>query len=143
MKALDEVLTDYATTGLSLKNHPVSFVREQLAKQSVVPAAALCDARRFPHGRLVRVAGLVLVRQRPGTASGVVFITLEDETGVANLILWSAVYERHRRSARYARLMQVAGQVQREGNVVHVLVRHVWDRNDLLANVAQTARNFH
>ena len=143
MKSIDEVLTDYSTTGLSLKSHPVAFVRNQLTRQSVIPAAALRDAKRFPHGRHIKVAGLVLVRQRPGTASGIVFITLEDETGVANLVLWSTIYDHYRRAARYATLMQVAGQVQREGEVVHILVRRVWDRSDLLRQVSQPARNFH
>ena len=143
MEMVEEVLTDYSTTGLSLKRHPVSFAREGLARQKVIPASALKDEKQFPHDTWVNVAGLVLVRQRPGTASGVVFITLEDETGVANLILWSAIYEKYRQEARFSTLMQVAGQVQREGQVVHVLVRRVWDRSDLINGVAQRARNFH
>lgn len=88
-----EVLTDYATHGLSLKAHPVSLVRGELDRRNIITAAELQDESRSPHGRWVKVAGLVLVRQRPGTASGVVFETIEDETGIANLILWSDIYE--------------------------------------------------
>jgi DNA polymerase III alpha subunit len=101
------------------------------------------DEKRFPHGRLVRVAGLVLLRQRPGTASGVVFMTLEDETGIANLVLWSDVYERNRRAARHATLLQVHGTVQRQDRVVHVLVQHLYDQTHLIDGLHQPARNFH
>ena len=139
----EEVMADYATTGLSLKRHPVSFARPALDGWDVTPAAALADADRYPHGSRVRVAGLVLVRQRPGTASGVVFVTLEDESGVANLILWSDVYERDRRAVRQATLLQAEGVVQREGQVVHVLAHRLVDRTPLLAGLAQPSRDFH
>ena len=102
-------IADYATTGLSLKRHPVSFARSALNRWKITTAAEIQNADRFPNGRAVSVAGLVLVRQRPGTASGVVFITLEDETGVVNLILWASIYERYRRAARYATLLQANG----------------------------------
>ena len=99
MQAREEVIADYTTTGLSLKKHPVSiFARTALNHWKIATSAAVQDETRFPNGQLVSVAGLVLVRQRPGTASGVVFITLEDETGVVNLILWSSIYERYRRA---------------------------------------------
>ena len=143
MPALREVLTDYSTTGLSLKQHPVAFARSQLDRMHIVPARQLQDERRFPHGAWVRVAGLVLVRQRPGTASGVVFITLEDETGVANLILWSHIYERHRAVARHATLLHAEGLVQREGKVVHVLSKRLYDQTHRLQGVAQQSRDFH
>ncbi|MBA3273559.1 MAG: error-prone DNA polymerase [Chthoniobacterales bacterium] len=143
MPAIEEVLTDYSTVGLSLKQHPVSFAREALSKWKIQPALTLHDAERSPHGRWVKVAGLVLVRQRPGTASGVVFITLEDETGTVNLILWSSVYEQFRRAARYATLLQADGYVQREGKVVHVLAKRLFDRSELLHDLAQPSRDFH
>ncbi len=85
----------------------------------------------------------MLVRQRPGTASGVVFITLEDETGVANLILWSRIYDRYRTAARHASLLQVEGVVQREGLVVHVLAKRLFDRTHLVHGMVQPSRDFH
>ena len=143
MPMQQEVTTDYATIGMSLKRHPVSFAREELAKQKIITAADLQNGEKYPHGRWVKVAGLVLVRQRPGTASGVVFITLEDETGVANLILWSAVYERFRPAARHATLLQADGYVQREGQVIHVLAKRLFDLTGLIRGVDQTSRDFH
>jgi error-prone DNA polymerase len=138
-----EVMTDYATQGLSLKAHPVSFVRQQLDRRNVITTAELADPGRSPHGRWVKVAGLVLVRQRPGTASGVVFETIEDETGVANLILWSDVYDRYRPAARHAGLLQADGYVQREGQVVHVLAKRLFDLSHLLAGFRMESRDFH
>jgi error-prone DNA polymerase len=117
-----EVREDYASTGLSLKAHPMSFLRDALTRGGVTPARHLGDARRCRHGASVRVAGLVLVRQRPGTASGIVFITLEDETGVANLIVRPRIFERYRAAARMAGSLLVRGRVERSGAVVHVLV---------------------
>src|SRR5215204_6493590 len=101
-----EVMTDYMTAGLSLKRHPVALVRSQLSQRKVITAGEL---QRSPNGRWVRVAGLVLIRQRPGTASGIVFETLEDETGTANLIIRPDVYDRYRVAARRAALAQADG----------------------------------
>ena len=137
-----EVMTDYATAGLSLKRHPVSFAREELTRRRIITASILQDESRSPHGRWVKVAGLVLVRQRPGTASGIVFITLEDETGVANLILWSSIYDQYRLPARHAMLLQADGYVQREGQVVHVLVKRLFDLSELVPGYAQRSRDF-
>ena len=139
----EEVVADYSTTGLSLKPHPVSFVRSALNKLKVTTAADIQNAERFPNGYLVRVAGLVLVRQRPGTASGVVFVTLEDETGVANLIIWSSTYERYRKDTRHAKLLQANGIIQREGKVLHILARQLIDRTHLVPDLAQPSRDFH
>ncbi len=139
----EEVVADYTHIGLSLKKHPVSFARAALEKYRVVPASAVQDVARFPQGKRVSVAGLVLVRQRPGTASGVVFITLEDESGVVNLILWSSVYDRYRKAARHATLLQCDGIVQREGKVIHVLAKRLTDRTPLLAGISQASRDFH
>ena len=136
-------MADYATTGLSLRPHPVSFARGVLDRWGIVPAAALRDEARFPNGSRAKVAGLVLVRQRPGTASGVVFVTLEDETGVANLILWSAVYELNRRAARHATLLQADGVVHRQGQVVHVIAHRLFDRTAILHEIDQPSRDFH
>ncbi|MDB5320432.1 MAG: error-prone polymerase [Phycisphaerales bacterium] len=139
----EEVIADYATTGLSIKCHPVSFARAALNHSKIVTAAEIQNADRFPNGWAVSVAGLVLVRQRPGTASGVVFITLEDETGVVNLIVWSTIFERYRVAARHATLLQANGIVQREGQVIHILARRLIDRTPLLQGLSQSSRDFH
>jgi error-prone DNA polymerase len=135
-----EVLTDYATTGLSLKRHPVSLVRETLGKQKILPAR---EANALRDGRWVRVCGLVLVRQRPGTASGIVFFTLEDESGVVNLIVRPNVFERYRPAARHATLLQCDGYVERQGAVVHVMAKRLFDRSDLLEGGLFESRDFH
>ena len=116
-------MADYGTTGLSLKAHPLSFVRDVLTARGVRPAAALLDPDGAPHGTRAAVAGLVLVRQRPATASGILFVTLEDETGIANLIVRPAVYDRYRAAARHAGALVATGTVERDGVVVHLLVR--------------------
>lgn len=137
------VLHDYQATGLSLKAHPVSFLRDHLDERGVTPCADLRSAKLCPQGRRLGVAGLVLVRQRPATASGVVFITLEDETGIANLILWSKVYEAFRAEARLSTLLLVRGHVERQGEVVHVHAREL-ERLDVLApGLDQHSRDFH
>jgi error-prone DNA polymerase len=143
MQPREEVIADYATTSLSLKRHPVSFARGALNRWKIATAAEIQNADRFPNNRAVGLAGLVLVRQRPGTASGVVFMTLEDETGVANLILWASIYERYRRAARHATLLQVNGIIQREGQIIHVLARRLIDRTELLYGLSQPSRDFH
>ena len=107
-----QVTLDYHATGLSLKSHPVSFVRERLTAVGAVGSAALRDPVQTPEGEVCTVAGLVLVRQRPGTANDVTFITLEDETGIANLIVWRRIYQKYRRAAA-ARLLVATGAVQR------------------------------
>jgi error-prone DNA polymerase len=144
MPAGQEVLIDYLTTGLSLKRHPVAFARGQLTKEMVLTAAALRDdADKYPHGTWAKVAGVVLVRQRPGTASGVVFMSIEDETGIANLIFWSHVYERYRPAARHATLLLAEGFVQREGKVVHLLAKRAYDRSEMMNGLSLSSRDFH
>ena len=138
-----EVMTDYRTAGLSLKCHPVSLLRGDLSKRGMITAAELADEDRSPHGRWVKIAGVVLIRQRPGTASGVVFVTMEDETGVANLILWPQTYDAFRPAARHAVLLQCDGYVQRQGQVVHVLARKLLDLSHLLQGYEQRSRDFH
>ena len=143
MPLREEVMADYSAAGLSLKPHPVSFARPVLTRSKIIPAIALQDEKKYPHGSRVKVAGLVLCRQRPGTASGVVFVTLEDESGSCNLILWASVYERNRRTARYATLLQADGVVQREGQVIHILAKRLYDRTELLSGLNQPSRDFH
>jgi error-prone DNA polymerase len=136
-----EVMADYATTSLSLKCHPVALVRDQLTARGLVTTADLHDEKLT--GRWVRVAGLVLVRQRPGTASGIVFMTLEDETGVANLIVRPKIYDQYRPAARHALLLQADGRVERHGPVVHLLVFRCHDLGHLLQGYQTRSRDFH
>ncbi len=135
-----EVMTDYSTTGLSLKDHPVALVREQLNEKKIIPAAEVIN---MPYGRWVRVAGLVLIRQRPGTASGIVFETLEDETGIVNLIVRPNIYDKYRLAARHSALLQAEGYVERQGQVVHVMAWKLHDLSHLLAGYRSTSRDFH
>ncbi|WP_048646082.1 error-prone DNA polymerase [Nitratireductor soli] len=120
----EHVVEDYGTLSLSLKAHPVSFLREHLVQRRIQQTRTLVDT---PAGRFVRVAGLVLVRQRPGTASGVIFMTLEDETGIANAIVWPRVFEKHRRVVFGARMVAVEGVLQKEREVIHVIARRLID----------------
>jgi len=122
----EEVVADYRALRLSLKAHPLALLRARLAKLGAVPAARLAH---MSNGRRVAVAGLVLVRQRPGSANGVVFATLEDETGVANVIVWPDVFERFRRIVMGARLLLVRGRLQREGIVIHLVAETLVDRS--------------
>ncbi len=134
-----KVIADYSSTGLSLKAHPMSFSRPVLNQRGVVPAGELDDPGRSPHGRIVAVAGLVLIRQRPGTASGIVFMTIEDETGVGNLVIRPDVYKRWYHSLRHSVAIVAWGKVERQGQVVHVLV----DRAENLAGRPKvTSRDF-
>jgi error-prone DNA polymerase len=118
------VAEDYRTTQLSLRQHPVSFFRENLARMRVVPSVALKTAR---DGRRLSVGGLVLVRQRPGTAKGVVFLTLEDETGIANIVVWKDAFDAHRRLVMSSSFLVVHGRLQVAEGVVHVVAERFTD----------------
>ena len=120
----EQVVEDYRTLRLSLRAHPLSFLRERLAARSVLPAEALLRAQ---DGDRAATAGLVLVRQRPGSAKGVIFMTLEDETGVVNVVVWPNVLERYRRTILGGRLVLVRGRVQRAGEIVHLVAAHLED----------------
>jgi error-prone DNA polymerase len=126
----EHVVNDYRSLSLSLKAHPVSFLRSELAACSIVEAERLPDLKS---GQRIAVAGLVLVRQRPGTASGVIFATLEDETGVANVIVWPKIFERHRAIVLGARLLKVSGRLQSEQGVIHVVAERLEDLTPLLS----------
>jgi len=132
MTAGREVVEDYGHVGLSLRQHPVAFLREDLARERFVSCAEVGAGK---DGRSCRVAGVVLVRQRPGSAKNVTFITLEDETGVANLVVWERVYEEHRRTVLTASMLGVVGYIQREGEVVHVVAHKLVDLSAMLANL--------
>ena len=129
MRTSEHVLHDYAAISLSLKAHPVSFVREKLSLLHVLSASDLSTAR---DGDMVKVAGLVLVRQRPGTAAGVCFITIEDETGCANLVVWESLFDEFRKEILQSRLLMVEGKLQVEGEVIHVIVKRCYDFTKLL-----------
>jgi len=128
----EEVVGDYQTIRLSLKGHPVSFLRERLARAGAVTAAAY---EGLGDGRRAVVGGVVLVRQRPGTAKGVCFMTLEDETGVANLVLWESVFERFRPTAMGARMVLARGRVQSAEGVTHLVVEHLEDWTPMLGDL--------
>ncbi|TLV02240.1 error-prone DNA polymerase [Dyadobacter luticola] len=135
MTASEHVVQDYASTSLSLKAHPVSFVREKLTAANVYSAKYLDQIGNMMP---VKVAGLVLVRQRPGTAGGICFITIEDETGCANLVVFKKIFAQYRKEILYSRLLMVEGKLQREGDVTHVIVRKCFDMSVLLRKLTAT-----
>ena len=139
MSPMQEVFHDYATTGLSLKAHPVSFHRDQLQRIGVIPteqlASLLTDQR-------VRVAGLVIMRQRPSTAKGITFVTIEDETGVANLVVHPITWQRYYAIARRGTAWIVDGRVENKYNVIHVVVERLSDMSDSLSQLRAPSRDF-
>jgi error-prone DNA polymerase len=144
----EEVIEDYRALSLSLKGHPVGFLRMSLAERGILPCAALARSNA-PLTPRVTVAGLVLMRQRPGTAKGVIFMTIEDETGAANVIIWPKLFEKQRAEVLGSRLVAVTGDVQRESGVIHLIARKVEDISDDLRKIERAraatpkARNFH
>jgi len=136
----EDIVADYAHTGLTLRRHPLAVLRPRLEARGLLTAARL---RELPDGSAVRTAGLVITRQRPGSAQGVTFVTLEDETGYVNLIVWRDVAERQRQPLIASRLMGVAGQLQLEGEVMHVIVHRLADLSRWLGKVAAPSRDFH
>ena len=137
LPAAGEVMEDYRALGLSLRAHPVSFLRAGLAARGILACAGLARAR---DGGAATVAGLVLVRQRPGSARGVLFMTIEDETGLANLIVWPDLFERNRRLILSAGMIAARGIVQREGRVIHVIARGFEDLTPELRALGREAR---
>jgi error-prone DNA polymerase len=131
----EHIVEDYRTIGLSLKAHPTALLRAELSARRVIKAEQLREIR---NGERVRVAGLVLVRQRPGTASGVIFMTLEDETGIANIVVWPKLFEQYRREVLGGRLVAIDGPVQSESGVIHVIAERVHDYTPLLAGLSAT-----
>ncbi len=137
--AFGEVVADYRTTGLSLRAHPLKFLRPQLDQRRITPARRLSSTR---DGGFLRVAGLVLMRQRPSTANGITFVTLEDETGIVNLIVRPEVWERHHQAARAATVLLAHGILQRHDSVIHVLVNRLEDLSRELAQIEIASRDF-
>jgi error-prone DNA polymerase len=138
-----QVMQDYHSIGLSLKSHPMSFIRNDLDRQGVTAAVDLRDEREYPNGREVTVAGIVLNRQRPGTASGVVFATLEDETGIANLVIWSSTFEQYRRIVRLSTILLARGKVERKDDVIHLHARHLESLDEQMSELTFASRDFH
>ncbi len=136
----EELVADYASTGLTLGRHPLALLRERLKRLRFVTAAELQNA---PHGRPVHAAGIVTGRQRPDTASGVVFVTLEDETGNVNVVVWRDLGERQRRELLGARLLGVHGILERDGEVVHLIAGRFTDHSALLGQLATASRDFY
>jgi error-prone DNA polymerase len=135
-----EIVADYFSTGLTLRRHPLALLRDALAKRGVSPNQELWEQ---PDGRSVTAAGLVITRQRPGSASGVTFVTMEDETGYVNLIVWKRVAEAQRAALLESRLLLVRGKLQREGDVLHVIAHRLTDLSALLGDLTVASRNFH
>ncbi len=135
-----EIVADYASLGLTLRRHPLALLRPRLTRLRLLSASEL---RQLPDGRLARTTGLVTVRQRPGTAKGTMFVTLEDETGTINIIVWESVAEKLRRDLLAASLLTVYGRWQRHGDVMHLIAQHVVDHSHLLGELVIVSRDFH
>ncbi|HTL75215.1 MAG TPA: error-prone DNA polymerase [Casimicrobiaceae bacterium] len=135
-----DIVADYRRLGLTLRRHPLALLRRQLRERRLASAD---DVRRAPHGRIVRTAGIVIGRQRPDTASGVIFVTIEDETGASNVIVRRDLSDRQRRELLGARLLGVYGRIEREGDVVHVLAGRLVDLTPMLGALPTRSRDFH
>ena len=135
----EDLVADYATLSLTLGRHPLALLRDRLQRMRLITAAEL---NRLPHGRLARTAGVVTCRQHPATASGVTFVTIEDETGCVNVVVWRALAERQRRELLASRLMGIAGTIEREGEVVHLLAGRLFDHTPLLGQLVTRSRDF-
>lgn len=131
------VFRDYESTGLSIKAHPVSFVRNKLTMLGVSSSK---DVEGLKDGQPVKVSGLILIRQRPGTASGIVFITLEDETGIVNLVVFEKIFEKYRKEILRAKLLKAEGKLQREGDVIHIVVKSCSDFTSLFKDLPREER---
>lgn len=136
----ESIAADYASVGLTLGRHPLALLRERLRSERISTAAELSE---LPDGRLVRTAGIVLLRQHPTNAKGVTFVTLEDETGQVNLIVWQKLGETQRRPLVESRLLEVRGKLQRQGSVMHVVAHRLIDRSELVAGLVTSSRDFH
>jgi error-prone DNA polymerase len=135
-----DIVADYQSVGLTLGRHPLALLRPKLKHMKLATAEALAQ---MGNGERTRAAGIVTCRQRPGTASGVMFVTLEDETGYINVVVWKHIVERQRRELLSSRLMAVEGEVQTESGVVHLIARRLTDHTALLGKLATVSRDFH
>ncbi|WP_313522482.1 error-prone DNA polymerase [Shinella sp.] len=139
MRAGHEVVEDYSHTGLTLRQHPVAFLRSELREKRMVTCAEAMAAR---DGRWLMTGGLVLVRQRPGSAKGVMFMTIEDETGIVNAVVWPTLFERQRRLVLSASMLAINGKIQREGDVVHLVAQRLFDLSDDLGQLGERGETF-
>jgi DNA polymerase III alpha subunit len=135
-----DIVADYGSLGLTLRRHPLALLRDQLRRRGALPTQELWEQ---PNGKLVRTAGLVITRQRPGSAGGVTFVTMEDETGYVNLIVWNRVAVEQRAALLESRLLEVHGKLQREGDVQHVIAQRLTDLSSLLGELSVVSRDFH
>ncbi|MFN3744545.1 MAG: error-prone DNA polymerase [Hyphomicrobiaceae bacterium] len=133
----DHVVTDYQTLRLSLKAHPVAFLRGGLTRRRILSCA---DLRATRKGQWVAVAGVVLVRQRPGSAKGVIFMTIEDETGIANAVIWPKAFKQYRRVVMASRLIVIHGRIQRKDDIIHIVAARLEDRTEWLALLSEAGR---
>jgi error-prone DNA polymerase len=136
----EDIVADYASLGLTLGRHPLALLRSHLQKLKLIDAEKL---HQLPHGSVARTAGLVTCRQRPDTASGVIFVTLEDETGNVNVVVWKGLSERQRPQLLGARLLGVQGVIERDGEVVHLVARRLLDYSGMLGPLSAPSRDFH
>jgi len=136
----ENLVADYRNLGFTLRRHPLALLRAQLQQRRFVPAGELAQAG---HRALVRAAGIVVGRQRPGTATGIVFVTLEDETGLTNVVVHPQLVERQRRELLGASLLGVFGQLQVEGQVVHLVAKRLVDLSAWLGRLETVSRDFH
>jgi error-prone DNA polymerase len=139
MTLIEQVFADYRASGMSLKAHPVSFFRRELARDGVRTADEL---EKIADGRRVKVGGLIILRQRPSTAKGITFVTLEDETGVANLVVKQPIWERYYTAARTSPAWIVHGTLQKKDSVIHVVVSRIEDFSQRLGDVTVKSRDF-
>jgi error-prone DNA polymerase len=135
-----DIIADYGSVGLTLRRHPLALLREKLQRRGNIPTQELWE---HPNGKLVRTAGLVITRQRPGSAGNVTFVTMEDETGYVNLIVWNRVAVEQRAALLESRLLEVQGKLQREGDVQHVIAARLTNLSSLLGDLVVASRNFH
>ncbi|TAG66323.1 MAG: error-prone DNA polymerase, partial [Burkholderiales bacterium] len=135
-----DIVEDYRSTGLSLRRHPVALLRPHLAMARTRSAAEIYASRS---GRYLRAAGIVTCRQHPSTAKGTTFVTLEDETGYVNVVVWESVAQRFRKALVLSRFMLVAGKIERQGSVVHLIAEQLIDRTALLGALTTSSRDFH
>ena len=135
-----EIVDDYASLGLTLNRHPLALLRGKLARLRFKTAAELAEIR---NGRVVRACGIVTVRQRPGTANGTIFVSIEDETGAINVIVWPGLVEKQRKVLLGASLLGVHGVWQMDGDVRHLVAQRLEDHSALLGRLAAPSRDFH
>jgi error-prone DNA polymerase len=136
----EEIIADYNSLGLTLGRHPLALLRKRLQRMRLATASEL---KQMPNGKAARTAGIVTCRQRPGTAQGVIFVTLEDETGYTNVVVWNDLVERQRKELLGSRLLGVEGYMQNESGVIHLVARRLIDHSPLLGRLITDSRDFH